>query len=401
MKFEKTYIPYGGYWSSPYARWQGSLGHLHPMKLAAQVAVKAIGERKISPEAFDGLIFGMTIPSQSCFYGAPWLAGMIGAKGITGPTIMQACATAGRCLAYAAFEVECGTHHTELIITADKTSNGPHVVYPNPQGIGGMGDPEDWVWDNFSNDPFAKNSMIETAENVAKEAGISRQEQDEVGLLRYNQYLDALKDDRAFLKKFMVLPLEVMDGRGRAVIHTLEADEGIIPAKAESMAGLRPAMPGGTVTPGTQTFPADGTSSIIVTTREKAKELSTKEGVEIRVVSFGQCRTKIGYMAKATVPAAQEAMDRAGITIKDVKVIKTHNPFAVNDVYFAKQMGIKNEDMNNYGSSLIYGHPQAPTGARLMMELIEELVEKGGGYGVFDGCAAGDSAFAVVFKVDA
>ena len=89
-----------------------------------------------------------------------------------------------------------------------------------------------------------------------------------------------------------------------------------------------------------------------------------------------------------------------GISIKDVKVIKTHNPFAVNDVFFAKQMGVKAEDMNNYGSSLIYGHPQAPTGARLMMELIEELVEKGGGYGLYDGCAAGDSALAVVFKVD-
>lgn len=401
MRFENTYIPYGGYWSSPYARWQGSLGHLHPMKLAAQVAVKAIGERKIAPEAFDGLIFGTTIPSQSCFYGAPWLAGMIGAKGITGPTIMQACATAGRCLAAASFEIESGTHEVELIITADKTSNGPHIVYPNPQGIGGMGDKEDWVWDNFSNDPFAKNSMIQTAENVAKEAGITRQEQDEVGLLRYSQYLNALKDDRAFLKKFMILPFEVMDARGRAVINTLEQDEGIIPAKAETMAALRPALPGGTVTPGTQTFPADGNSAMIVASRDKAKELSTKEGVEIRVLSFGQCRTKIGYMAKATVPAAKMAMERAGIDIKDVKAIKTHNPFAVNDVFFAREMGIKAEDMNNYGSSLIYGHPQAPTGARIMMELIEELVELGGGYGVFDGCAAGDTAFAVVFKVDA
>jgi acetyl-CoA acetyltransferase len=370
------------------------------MKLAAQVAVKAMGERKINPEVLEGLIFGMTIPSQSSFYGSPWIAGMIGAKGITGPTIMQACATAGRCLAYAAFEVESGTGGTQLIVTADKTSNGPHVVYPNPQGIGGMGDHEDWVWDNFSNDPFAKNSMIETAENVAKEAGISRKEQDEVGLMRYNQYLDALKDDRAFLKKFMVLPFEVMDGRGRKVINVLEADEGIIPAKAESMAGLRAALPGGTVTPGTQTFPADGTSSMIVTTKEKAKEISTRPEVEIQMVSFGQCRTKIGYMAKATVPAAQEAMDRAGIGIKDVAAIKTHNPFAVNDVFFAKQFGIKNEDMNNYGSSLIYGHPQAPTGARIMIELIEELVEKGGGYGLFDGCAAGDTAFAVIFKVD-
>jgi len=242
--------------------------------------------------------------------------------------------------------------------------------------------------------------MIETAENVAREAGITREEQDDVAVLRYNQYTDALKNDRAFLKKFMVLPFEVMDGRGRKVVATLEGDEGIIPAVKENMARLRTALPGGTITPGTQTFPADGNTGIVVTTRERARELSTKEGIEIQIVSFGQARTKIGYMAKATVPAARQALERAGVKISDVKAIKTHNPFAVNDIYFSREMGVKVEDMNNYGSSLIYGHPQAPTGARIMIELIEELVEKGGGYGLFDGCAAGDTAFAVIFRVD-
>jgi acetyl-CoA acetyltransferase len=371
------------------------------MKLAAQVTVKAMAERGIPPEVLDGLVLGWTIPSQSSFYGSPWLAGMIGARGITGPIVSQACATAGRCLAEAAFEVEGGTHEAELIVTCDKTSNGPHVYYPNPAGIGGMGDREDWVWDNFSRDPFAKNSMIQTAENVAKEAGITREEQDEVGLLRHAQYQDALKDDRAFLKRFMTIPFEVMDGRGRKVIKTLEGDEGIISATKEGMAGLRPALPNGTVTPGTQTFPADGTTAMLVTTRERARELGREDGVEVQLLSFGQARTDVGYMAKATVPAARQALERAGIGIGDVKVIKTHNPFAVNDVYFAKEMGVKAEDMNNYGSSLVYGHPQAPTGARLIIELIEELAMKGGGYGLFDGCAAGDTAFAVVLKVDA
>jgi acetyl-CoA acetyltransferase len=100
------------------------------------------------------------------------------------------------------------------------------------------------------------------------------------------------------------------------------------------------------------------------------------------------------------VPAAKKALSDAGIGIKDVKAIKTHNPFAVNDIYFCREMGIKFEDMNNYGSSLIWGHPQGPTGVRLIIELIEELVIKGGGYGLFDGCAAGDTAAAVVVKVD-
>ena len=79
--------------------------------------------------------------------------------------------------------------------------------------------------------------------------------------------------------------------------------------------------------------------------------------------------------------------------------IKTHNPFAVNDVVFAKETGADVDSMNNYGCSLVWGHPQGPTGLRSIMEMIEELVLRGGGYGLFSGCAAGDSAMAVVIEV--
>ncbi len=303
-------------------------------------------------------------------------------------------------MAVASEAIELDVNETILVVTCDRTSNGPHIYYPNPLGTGGTGDKEDWVWDNFGYDPYAHNAMIETAENVAKEAGISKEEQDEVTLIRYNQYQDALKDNCAFLNRFMVLPLDVKDPAGRKVIATVTGDEGVFPTTADALARLRPLLPNGTVTFGTQTYPADGNASLIVCTREKARELSRDPNVEIQILSYAEARTKRGFMAMAIVPAAKKALTVAGIGIKDVQAIKTHNPFAVNDVYFCREMGIKLEDMNNYGSSLIWGHPQGPTGARLIIELIEELVLKGGGYGLFDGCAAGDTAAAVVLKVD-
>ena len=93
------------------------------------------------------------------------------------------------------------------------------------------------------------------------------------------------------------------------------------------------------------------------------------------------------------------ALDNAGIKAVDLGAIKTHNPFAANDIVMAKAMGLDANGMNNFGSSLIFGHPQAPTGARLMIEGIEELAMKGGGYLLFSGCAAGDTAASIVFKV--
>jgi acetyl-CoA acetyltransferase len=93
------------------------------------------------------------------------------------------------------------------------------------------------------------------------------------------------------------------------------------------------------------------------------------------------------------------ALDNAGIKVADLGAIKTHNPFAANDIVMAKAMGLDANAMNNFGSSLIFGHPQAPTGARLMIEGIEELAMKGGGYLLFSGCAAGDTAASIVLKV--
>jgi acetyl-CoA acetyltransferase len=399
MHFEKAYIPHGAYWSTPFCRWQGSLAHLHAVPFAAEIAARALEERGISPQVFDSLYLGITVPQKHLFYGGPWLAGLIGAETATAPMISQACATGARVLGSAASEIEVSGDRTILAITADRCSNGPHIYYPNPLGPGGTGDKEDWVWDNFGHDPFARNAMIETAENVAREVGITKEEQDEMTLLRYQQYEDALKDDSAFLTRYMVMPLEVKDARGRKILATVDGDEGVFPTTAEGLARLKPVQQGGTVTYGTQTHPADGNCGVIVTTRERARALSGDSNVEIQLLSYGEARAKKGYMAMAVVPAARQALSRAGISVGDLKVIKTHNPFAVNDIYFCREMGVKPEAMNNYGSSLIYGHAQGPTGHRLIIEVIEELVIVGGGYGLFVGCAAGDTGAGVVVKV--
>jgi acetyl-CoA acetyltransferase len=106
-------------------------------------------------------------------------------------------------------------------------------------------------------------------------------------------------------------------------------------------------------------------------------------------------------MPMAPAPAAMAALKACGLAMKDVDAVKTHNPFAVNDIAFARETGFALEKMNNYGSSLIWGHPQGPTGMRSVIELIEELALRGGGTGVFSGCAAGDSALALVLQVRA
>jgi acetyl-CoA acetyltransferase len=397
MVFKNAYIPYGGYWSTPFCRWQGSFADQHAIRFAAEITTRFLQEKNIPVGDFDGLILGTTVPQISSFYGTPWLAGMIGAD-ITGPMIGQACATSAKAVELAAASVSAGSKNMMLTVCADRCSNGPHLVYPNPNKPGATQEVESWVWDNFGKDPWARNAMIDTAENVAKEMGISKEEQDEVTFIRYNQYTEATKDDRAFQKRYMIAPIEIKNRKGK-VLATVEGDEGVFPTTPEGLAKLRPVYPEGTVSFGTQTFPGDGNTGIIVCNKEMAEKYSTRDDVEIEVISMGEAKVEKGYMAKAIVPAADRALEAAGIKIEDCAAIKTHTPFAVNDVYFCKNYGLEFDAMNNYGTSLIYGHPQGPTGQRLMCELFEEMVDLGGGYALFDGCAAGDTGLALVFKV--
>jgi acetyl-CoA acetyltransferase len=121
--------------------------------------------------------------------------------------------------------------------------------------------------------------------------------------------------------------------------------------------------------------------------------------VDVQLLSYGQARVKKGFMPMAIVPAARQALSRAGVTADRLASVTSHVPFAVNDVYLSRELRLDPERMNRHGCSLVWGHPQAPTGMRSIMELIEDLALEGGGYGLFTGCAAGDSAAAVVLKV--
>jgi acetyl-CoA acetyltransferase len=395
--FRSAYVPYRGYWCSPFCRWQGSLQNQNSTELAAAAARRFFELRGITPDIFDGIVYGATVPQPLWFYDAPHLATLMGNPTISGPRVAQACATSTVALNYAASSIEVGSNTSVLVVTADRTSNCPNILWSNPFGPGGKPHFESWMIDGFNWDPIAETGPLGTANNVAKKHGITREESDALVLSRYNKYMDSTAEDRKFQKRYM-LPLEIRLSKKETII--VEEDEGIIPCTAEGLAGLKTVSPDSILTFGAQTHAADGNAGMIVTTREKADEISADRSVTIRILSYGFARAEKGYMPEAPIPAATRALEDAGIAVSDLAALKTHNPFSVNDIVMRRALGIDDKIFNNYGSSLIYGHPQGPTTMRLCVELMEELVQKGGGYGLVAGCAAGDSGAALVVKVD-
>jgi acetyl-CoA acetyltransferase len=392
-------IPYGCYWSTPFTKWQGALQHLNSVQFAAWVCRREMEKRAINPGVVGHGILGTTVFQHHSLYGLPWLMGLAGLKHVGGQSLSQVCATGVRALLAGSQEIVSGLTQVSLVVTADRCSNGPHVYYPEPGMPGGTGTHEDWVIDNFSCDPLGGNSMLQTAENVARKRSISTAEQHEVVLVRLEQYRAALAGDRAFQKRYMTLPFEVPNRTFKKIESVIAGDDGWKESSREALAKLRPVLEGGSVTYGSQTYPADGNASVVVATSEHAVEMSKNPKIKIEAVGYGQARAAQGLMPEAPVPAARAALKNAGIGISDLAAVKTHNPFAVNDVVFARETGFPIEKMNNFGCSLVWGHPQGPTGLRSIIELIEELSLSGGGYGLFTGCAAGDSAMAVVIKV--
>jgi acetyl-CoA acetyltransferase len=362
MKYGDVAIPIGAAWSSPFAKWQGALAEVDSLDLATAVTTRALADRSIDQGRFTGLVLGWTVPQKQIFYGAPTLAARIGSPGLTGPMVAQACATSVAALHAAAGAVAAGAG-TQLVVTTDRVSNGPTLSWPAPNAMGGAPVTSHWVLDSFARDPWAGAGMLEAAEAVAGEMGVTRDELDDLTALRWNQYIAALADDRAFQRRYQV-PVEIP-----GALHTFAS----------------------------QTHPADGCAGAVVTTAAEARAISG-EGI-IRLLSAGFARVPKSRMPQAPVPAALRALDAAGKSMDDIAAITTHNPFAVNDLWFCRETGVKPEDMNTHGCSLIFGHPQGPTGLRSIAELIETLRLRGGGTGLFTGCAAGDTGAALVLEV--
>ena len=358
VRFENIRLGFSSAWSTPFMRWQGPAATTNSIDLAEQATRSALDRSGIQWPVTE-LVLGQTVPQPGSFYAAPTLAARLGFEDVPGPLIAQACATSVSCLHAAAVSSVGRDGEARLVVTTDRVSNAPVLTWPNPTAAGGAPQQEHWALDNFARDPWAGGAMISTAERVARQAGFEKHQLDEVTALRYEQYRDALRDDRTFQRRYMV----TIDVGTKRKPNEVSEDVGVRPTTLADLEALKPIATDGVVTFGTQTHPADGCAGFVLLTAQTLVNLAPDEPV-VSVLATGFSRAAKGEMPKAPVPAANSALSDAGIRIDAVDVIKTHNPFAVNDLWFSQQMSVPVEKINPYGCSLVYGHPQGPTGAR-------------------------------------
>ncbi len=390
--FPKVRIPYGTWGSSYFPAWQMSpLAEVNIAQFAGEAMNKILGMRKVPKDQLDYLVIGSTIPWHWKFWTAPLVSSCMG-YALPGYHMEQACATGLQATLLAAGEVQNGSYDVVGTLTFDRTSDSPVGVFPERRAHERTHALSD-VWDNFGFDPATGGAMIATAGIAARKYKCDRKEVDECTFYRYRQYFETLES--GFLDRVLV-PLEILNLQGR-VMGKVDSDAGIRKVTIDGLRAMRELDT--CVTGGSQTHASDGMATLLVASEKKAREISPRPEIDIQFVAKAEVRALPGLMPEAPGLAVQKLLDRTGLTMDDMAVVKNHNPFAVNDIIFANTLDYDWRKMNKTGCSLVWGHPQGPTLTRIIIESLEEAVDLGGGYVLVFGCAAGDVGIAAILKV--
>lgn len=402
--FPDAYIPYGVWGGSWFPAWHTSpLAEVDIARFAAEAFAFVMGKRKVPLSEFDYLISGSTIPWLYKFWTSPYLSHSFG-KRLPGFHLEQACATGLQVIVKAAGQVQSGSHNVVGVLAFDKTSNSPASIFPE-QGTYRRTEVISDVWDNFGYDPSTgqsgfsqakgETSMIACAGRAARKYKLDWQEVTELSFYRYQQYFEA--KNTGILNKYL-FPMEILDVRGKKQ-GVVNEDNGI--RHYSSIEQVRSERQLDTcVAAAGQTHASDGMFSMMLTTAEKARSLSSKPEIRIQLIGSSEYRAEAGMMAESPSLAVEQLLNRTGLGMNDIVAVYNHNPFAVNDVVFSKRLNYDWHKMNDTGCPLVYGHPQGPTLVRVTVEALERTVALGGGYALVFGCAAGDVGIAAIFRVD-
>ncbi|MDD5082659.1 MAG: acetyl-CoA C-acetyltransferase [Dehalococcoidales bacterium] len=234
--------------------------------------------------------------------------------------------------------------------------------------------------------------MGNTAENIAVKYGISRQEQDEIGLLSHQRARAAIQ---AGIFKQEITPVAIPQRRGDPIIF--DTDERPMDTTLEKMSKLSPAFrKDGTATAGNASGINDAAAAVVLMSREKAKELGLEPWLTIK--SYASGGVDPAYMGIGPVPAIKKALSRAGIALKDIDVIELNEAFASQTIACMRELKLGVDNTNVLGSGISLGHPIGCTGARLVVTIMHEMKRRNLQRGLVSMCIGGGQGMAMVVE---
>ncbi len=373
----------------------GSLAKVAAPELGALVIKAALERAGVKPDQVSDVIMGQVLTAgsgQNVARQASLKAGL--PVGVPAMTINKVCGSGLKAVMLAANAIIAGDSDIVVAGGQENMSAAPHVLPGSRDGFR-MGDAKlidsmivDGLWDVYN-----QYHMGVTAENVAKEYGITREEQDAFAALSQNKAEAAQKAGRFDAE---IVPVEIPQRKGEPLKFATDefVRHGVT---AESLAGLKPAFSKeGTVTAANASGLNDGAAAVVVMSAKKAEALGLVPLARIKAYASGGVDPKV--MGMGPVPASKRALERAGWSVGDLDLMEINEAFAAQALAVNKQMGWDTSKINVNGGAIAIGHPIGASGCRILVTLLHEMQRRDAKRGLASLCIGGGMGVALALE---
>lgn len=373
---------------------KGSLRFTRPDVLAATVIEKLMAAvPQLDKDRVDDLIVGNAMPEAEQGLNVARLISLMGLNTdkVPGVTVNRYCASGSEAIAIASAKIQAGMADCIIAGGTESMSYIPMGGYkPVPETDIAKTNP-DYYW-----------GMGYTAEEVAKQYNISREEQDQFAFESHQKALKANAEGR-FAEQIVDIPVEYNfldeNQKLQSKKFDFKVDEGPrVDTSLEGLAKLRPVFAnGGSVTAGNSSQMSDGAAFVIVMSEDMVKELGLEP--EARLVAYAAAGLEPRIMGMGPIYAIPKALKQAGLELKDIDLIELNEAFASQSVAIKKELNLNPEILNVNGGAIALGHPLGCTGTKLTVQLLDEMRKRGNKYGMVSMCVGTGQGAASIFEL--
>lgn len=388
---------------TPVGKFGGALKNVRPDDLAAICIAEIVKRNNLDASLVEDVILGCTNQAGEDNRNVARMAALLAGLpySVAGQTINRLCASGLNAVNSAAQAIKVGEGDVFIAGGTESMTRAPFVFAKAESAFSrDMKIFDSTIGWRFTNpkmtEPYAKEGMGDTAENVARKYGLTRQEQDEFALSSQHKWGAA---DAAGKFKDELVPVVMPQKKGDPIIFS--RDEFPRPdATLEQFAKLSPAFKkDGTVTAGNSSGINDGAAAVLMMEAATAKRLGFKPLVRIVASAVAGCDPS--FMGLGPIPAVQKALARAGLKIGDIDLIELNEAFAAQSIPCIRELGMDPAKVNVNGGSIAMGHPLGSTGARIMGTLVHEMKRRGVRYGLVSLCiGVGQGIATIVERVE-
>lgn len=372
----------------------GMYANTSALELTIPVMQALVQRSGIDPELIDDCIWGCNYQRTNGENNLARVALVKAGLPITVPgiTVHRNCTSSMSSVQLGYYQIKAGEADCIIAGGTDSMSNAQYTIDKMRYGTRiGHTEIRDSMWDSLTNLGIGPAMGI-TAENLATKYNISRKEQDELALLSHKRAIAAI--DKGYFKEEIV-PVEVKGQKGTIIADTDEHPRRDV--TIEKLAALKPAFKDdGTVTAGNASGINDGAAGVILMSAKKAREVNAP--IIGRIISTATAGVDPDIMGIGPVPASRKALEKAGLTLKDIQLVEVNEAFAAQYLACEKELGLNREITNVNGSGISLGHPVGATGVRLIVTLLHEMKRRNVQYGLATLCAGGGMGTAVVIE---